>query len=105
MSAPPSTGVDPALGSGIFAFFLINWVYMPLISVSFTEWKVGAMSSSYIVGNRGWQQRFRSCKGNCRPPHTPEGGQKGEERSQYILTWIAENAGAQPALHCPNKDK
>jgi len=104
MNVPPSTGVDPALGSGIFSFFLINWVYMPVISASFAEWKVDAMSL-YIVGNRGWQQRFRSCTGNCRPPHTPESGQKGEEKSQYVLTWIAENAGTQAAVHCPNEGK
>jgi len=104
LNVPPSTGVEPALRSGIFSFFLINWVYMPGISASFTEWKVDAMSL-YIVGNCGWQQRFHSCTGNCRLPHTPESGQKGEERSQYVLTWIAENAGAQPALHCSNKDK
>ena len=30
--APPSTGVDPARGSGIFSFFSINWAYMPVIS-------------------------------------------------------------------------
>ena len=39
MYVPLSTGVDPALGSGIFSFFLINSVYMPAISASFTEWK------------------------------------------------------------------
>ena len=99
---PPSTGVDPALGSGIFSFFLISWAYMPVISASFPEWNEDALSL-YIAGNRGWQQRFDSCTGNCRPPHTPGSGQKGRGRVQYVLTWIAENAGAHAVAHCPKK--
>jgi hypothetical protein len=37
--APLSTGVEPARGSGIFSFFLINSEYMPVILGLLTEWK------------------------------------------------------------------
>lgn len=53
----------------------------------------------YIAGSRGWQQQFRSCTSNRCPPHTPGNRQKCGRSPQYVLTWIAENAGAHADSH------